>query len=319
MLKSTVVVTMICALLAIACSAPAQNYPVRPVLLITAEAGSGGDVSSRLIAPGLTASLGQQVVVENRGGHVVRSAGFVAKAAPDGYTLLLHGGTVWLAQFMGDAGYDAVKDLTPVTQIVSIPNVLVVNPTLPVDNLRTLLALAKSRPGQLAYASGPTGSTPHLTAELFKAMAGVNILRVPYQGTGAAINDVISGQVQLMFSNALSVMAQVKSRRLRALAVTTAQPSALMPGLPTVAASGVPGFEAAAILGVLAPAKTPSAIIARLQHDIVQAATDPQIKERFFAVGAEVVAGTPEQFAAVIKGDMERLGKVIRDQNIRAD
>jgi len=300
-------------------SVQSQSFPGKPVHIITAEAGSGGDVTSRLIAPGLTANLGQQVIVENRGGHPVKSAGYVAKATPDGYTLLLHGATVWLMPFMGDAGYDPVRDLAPITQVVSLPSVLVVNPAVPVSTVRELIALAKTKPGELNYASGPTGSFPHLTTELFKAMTGVNILRVPYQGTGAAVNSVISGQDQIMFSAALSVMGQVKSGRLKALAVSSAQPSALTPGLPTVAAAGVPGFEAVATLGIFAPAKTPVAVINRLYHDIVLVANDPQIKERFFAAGADVVAGTPEQFAATVKAEMERMGKVIKDQNIRAE
>ena len=297
----------------------AQGYPARPVHIITAESGSGGDIVGRLVVPGLSAGLGQAVVVENRGGPPVNSAGAVAKAAPDGHTLLLHGATVWLLPFMQDAGYDVLRDLAPVTQLVSAPNVLVVNPALAVSDVKSLIALAKARPGELNYTSGPSGSTSHLTTELFKSMAAVNLVRVPFKGTAPALNDVIGGHLELMFSVAVSVTPHVKSGRLRALAIASAQPSAVAPGLPTIASFGLPGFESVITLGILAPARTLAAVLSRINREVALAANVAEVKDKIFATGAEVVAGTPEQFAATMKSEMVRMGKVIKDAGIRPD
>jgi tripartite-type tricarboxylate transporter receptor subunit TctC len=294
-------------------------YPNRPVRITTAEAGGGNDLAARLIAPALTAALGQPVVVENRGGAGgAIAAEYVARAAPDGYTLLLYASNVWLIPFLqSNVRYDPVKDFAPISLLSTSPLILVIHPSLPANTVKDLIALARARPGALNYGSGGTGSQTHLSAELFKAMTKVNIVRVSYKGNGPALADVLSGQLQLMFVTTGTVAPHRKSGRLRALAVTSARPSALAPDLPTVAASGVAGYEAISIYGTFAPAKTAEAIITRLNQEIVRVLNTPDIKEKFINAGVEVVGSSPEQFTAVIKADMARMGKVIKDAGIR--
>lgn len=315
-----------CALLACASVAhgqspaqPSGSYPTRTVRIVAAEPAGASDFTARLIAQGLAGPLGQQVIVENRGGAGGLIAGdAVAKAPADGYTLLLHGSAIWLAPFLRDTTpYDPVRDFVPITLAVTATNVVAIHPSLPVKSVKELIALAKAKPGELNYGSGSVGSGAHLSAELFNAMANVRIVRIPYKGTGQAINALIGGQLQVMYSVAGSVMAHVKSGRLRAIAVTSAQPSALVPGLPTVAASGLPGYESASIYGVLAPAKTPDAVTARLNQEIVRVINRADIKEKFLSVGTETVGSTSEQFALAIKSEMTRLGKLIKDVGIR--
>jgi tripartite-type tricarboxylate transporter receptor subunit TctC len=305
-------IAMLCA--GLACG---QNYPMKPVRILTAEPGGGLDFQARLIAQGLSGYLGKQVIVENHGGGVF-AAEIVAKAPADGYSLLFYGSNVWLAPFLSsNVPWDPEKDFAPVAMAVRSPNLVVVHPSLPVKSVHELIVLAKARPGELNYASGSAGSSPHLAAELFKFMAGVNIVRIPYRGNALGYTDVIRGQVQLIFPTASSVAPHLQSRRLRPLAVTTAQPSALFPDLPTVAASGLPGYELATITGMFAPAGTPAALISRLNREIVRVLASPEVKERFFKVGVEAAGSTPQEFAATIKSEMSRLGKVIRDAGIR--
>jgi tripartite-type tricarboxylate transporter receptor subunit TctC len=293
----------------------AQNFPSKPIRVVTTEAGSGGDFAMRLIAPSLTAGLGQQIVVDNRGSAAM---GIAAKAPPDGHTLVLYGSTLWLLPFMRDSlAWDPVRDFSPITLLVSAPNILVVHPSLPAKSVKELISLAKAKPGELNYSSGLAGTVSHLSGELFKAMAGVNVVRIPYKGTGPALNALLGLQVQLMFSAASAASPYVKSGRLKALAVTSAQPSALLPDLPTVAASGLPGYESTLPFAMFAPAKTPAPIIALLNKEIVRVLNEPAIKERFFSSGTEVVASSPEQLAATRKSEMARWGKVIKDAGIR--
>ncbi|MBI3937188.1 MAG: tripartite tricarboxylate transporter substrate binding protein [Betaproteobacteria bacterium] len=297
-----------------------QSYPNKPIHIVTAQAGSGNDFAARLVAQGLTGSLGQQVVVENRtgaGGILVIEP--VAKAPPDGYTLLLYNTPMWVLPFMRNVSWDPLRDFSPITLVVSSPNILVVHPSLPARSVQDLIALAKARPGELNYASGGTGSSTHLAAELFKAMAGVNIVRIAYKGSASPMSDLISGQVQLTFGIAAPVAPHVKSGRLRALAITSAEPSALFPGLPTVAASGLPGYESVSLFGMFAPAKTPATLIHRLNQEVVHVLNRAEVKEKFFNIGVEAVGNSPEQFAAMIKADMARWGKVIKDAGIRAE
>ena len=307
---------LLLALCALAVSAVcAQDYPNRPIRFVTAAAGGGNDFSARLIAQGLTERLGQQVVVDNRGGaHVPQNT--VAKAAPDGYTILSQNNTVWIAPLLEKTAYDHIRELAPVTLTARAPNILVVTPSLPVNSVRDLIAAAKAAPGEINYASGVVGSSNFVAAELFKAMAGVNMVRIGYRGTGPALIDVMSGQVKLMFATATSSSAHVKAGRLKALAITSAEPSPFAPELPTIAASGVPGYAAESIYGVWAPAKTPAAILSRLNQEIVKVLTTPQTKDRFFRSGAEVVASTPQAFAAEIKAEAARLDKVFRSAGI---
>ncbi len=294
-------------------------YPNRPIRLVVSGIAGGSNVTARLLANGLSGALGEQVVVDGREGGVI-AAEIAAHAAPDGYTLHLNGSALWLLPFMRrNVPYDAVRDFAPISLAVSTPNILVVHPSVPVKSVRDLIALAKARPGELNYASGNAGTSNHLAAELFKSMAGVNITRIPYKGGAPAINDLVAGQVQLMFGASLAVAQHVQSGRLRALAVTSAKPSALAPGLPTVAEAGVPGYASVAIFGVLAPAKTLPALIERLNREIVGVLHQPTVKERLFNAGSEVVASTPQAFDAAIKAEIATLGKLIKDAGIRDD
>lgn len=295
-----------------------QDFPNKPIRIVTSEAGGGNDFTARLIAQGLTASWGQQVVVDNRPSGVI--PGYtVSKATPDGYTLLVSSGILWLIPFLqNNVPFDPVKDFLPITLTNVAPNILVVHPTLAETSVKELIDYAKSRPGELNYASARSGSSAHLSAELFKAMAGVNIVRISYKGTGPALNDLIGGHVQLAFFPVAAVVAHVKSGRLKALAVTSAEPSALFPGLPTVAAT-VPGYESVTITGIFAPAKTPVVRINQLNQEIVRFLTKTDTKERFLAVGVEPVGSSPQELAARIKSEMAKMGKVIKDAGIRAD
>ncbi len=294
----------------------AQDFPSKTIRIVATAPGGFSDVSSRLIAQALSASFGRPVIVENRGGTTV-AIETVVKASPDGYSLLLYGSGIWLLPFMRDKlSYDPIRDLAPVTLTTRSPNIVVVHPSVPANSVAELIALAKARPGQLNYGSGTPGSTPHLAGELFKSMAGVDIVRINYTGAAPALNGLMSAQVQLMFA-AAAALPHVKAGRLRGLAVTSAEPSALVPGLPTVAASGVPGYESVAIFGVFAPARTPEAVIKRLNQEIVLNLNHPDMKQKFFNAGAEVTASTPAQLMATVKSEMARMGKVIRDAGIR--
>jgi tripartite-type tricarboxylate transporter receptor subunit TctC len=303
--------------LAMSCAAFAQDYPTKPVRLITTEPGGSGDLVGRLIAGAISAPLGQQVVVDNR--SAIPGIEAVAKAAPDGYTLLLPGAAMWIGPLLQPLSFDPVNDFTPVTLLIRQPNILAVHPSLPVTNVKQLIAIARARPNDLSYGSAPVGGSTHLAAELFKYMAGVSILRVPYKGTGPAMNALLSGEVQVMFPTAGAVMPLANSGRLRPLAVTTAQPSALAPGMPTVAASGVPGYESASMLALFAPAKTPAAVIARLNQEVVRALARTDVKEKLASVAMEAAGGPPGELMAAVKGEMERMGKVIKATNMRAD
>jgi tripartite-type tricarboxylate transporter receptor subunit TctC len=259
--------------------------------------------------------LGQPVITENRSSGVIPGQ-IVSQAAPDGYTLLVYSSTLWIGPLMQQAPYDAVKDFAPITLATRAPNLLLVYPGVAANSVKELIALAKAKPGALNYASGGTGSSAHLAGELFKALAGVNLVQIPYKSNGAAINDLIGGQVQVMFATAGSAGPNVKSGKLRALAVTGLQPSPIMPGLPTVAASGVPGYEAESVTVVLAPAKTPATLVSRLNQEIVRVLNRADVKERFFNLGLETVGSTPAQLSATMKSEIARLGKVIKEAGI---
>jgi tripartite-type tricarboxylate transporter receptor subunit TctC len=308
--------------IAAALSAPlvdAQSFPKKPIRLVASGVGGGGDFTARLIANGLSPRLGQPVIVDNRPGGLVPGE-IVAKAQPDGHTLMFVGLVIWLSPYMRDTmPFDPVRDFAPVTLGVVIPNVLVVHPSVGVKSVGELIALARQKPGVLNYAVSGTGNSNHLAGELFKAMAGVNLVQISYRGATLALNDLLSGRVQVMFATAMVAKPHVALGKLTALAVTSAQPSALMPGLPTVAASGLPGYESASTLGAFAPAATPGPVVRLLNREMVQVLTEPETKRRLFAAGIEVVGSTPEQFAAAIKADMARTGQVIRQAGIRID
>jgi tripartite-type tricarboxylate transporter receptor subunit TctC len=299
--------------------AMAQPYPARSIRIVTAEAGGGNDFAARLIVRGLGDSLGQQAVVDNRGGAGgIIAAEIVARAPPDGYTLLVYASNIWIIPLLRkNVPYDMNRDFAPITWAARAPSTLVVHPSLPAKSVKDLIAIAKAQPGQLNYGSGGSGSTTHLAAELFKSMAKVSILRVSYRGNAPAMNDLIAGHIHLMFATAGTVAPHTGSGRLRALAVTSAQPTALSPGLPTVASAGLPGYESLSIYGVFAPAKTPTAIIQQLNRELVRVLSRGDVKEQFFNAGVETVGSSPEAFAAAIKADVARMSKVISEAGIR--
>jgi tripartite-type tricarboxylate transporter receptor subunit TctC len=296
--------------------ASAQEYPSRPIRIVTSEVGGGNDVQARMIARGLTDALGQQVIVENRPSGVIPGE-IVSRATPNGYTLLLYNNTLWTGPLLQKAPYDPVRDLAPVITATVGPNILVVNTALPVKSVQDLIALAKAKPGALNYASSGMGATNHLAAELFKTMAGVDIVQIGYKGAGPGLNDLIAGQIQVMFPTAGAAVPHVKSGRVKALAVTSPGRSPVAPQLPTIAESGLPGYESLAIYGVFAPAKTPRAIVDRLNREIARILGAPDTRERFLAMGMETVGGTPEQLAARVKSEMQRMGRVIKAAGIK--
>ena len=297
--------------------AQSQDYPVKPIRMVASEAGGAGDIAARIITQRISGPLGQQVIVDNHGGGVI-PAQTAARAQPDGYTVLFHGSGLWLLPFMRDSvPWDPLRDFAPITLAITSPNLLVVHPSLPVNSVQELIALAKARPGELNDGGGQTGSSTHLTSELFKAMAGINMVRIPYKGVGPALTALAGGEVQLSFTNPGAAAAHVKSGRIRAMAVTSAKPSAVMPGMPTIAASGLPGYEAVSIFGAFAPAGTPAAIIQRLNLEMVRALTSADIREKFLSSGVETVGSSPGELAATVKAEMARMGKVIKDRGIR--
>ena len=298
----------------LAAPASAQHYPSKLIRIVTASPGSTNDWGARLIAQEMTKGLGQQVIVENRGGLAVE---YMTKQPADGYTLMFYGNTVWLLPFLRDnVGYDPLRDLAPVSLAIISPIIVVVHPSMPVRSVKDLIALAKSKPGQLNYAAGTIGASPHLATELFKAMTGTDLVRIPYKGTGPSVVALVAGEAHLMFSGLGSVAMHMKTGRLRAIAVATSKRSSLVPDLPTVA-STVPGYEALSIIGMFAPAKTPPAIIHQLQQEIARGLNKPEVKELFMNAGVEVVASTADEFSTVIKSEMSRLGKVIKEAGIR--
>jgi tripartite-type tricarboxylate transporter receptor subunit TctC len=295
----------------------AQDFPLRPLRLVASEAGGGGDFAARLIAQGLAGILGQPVVVENHGGGVIAGE-LVARAPADGHTLLLYGNTFWLLPLMRrTVPYDPLRDFAPVSLAARATNILVVQPSLPAKSVAELAALAKSNPGTLNYGSAAAGTINHLAAELFKYMAGIDLVRVPYRGTASVLNALLSGQVQLMFATSASVTPHVRAGRLRALAVTSLERSVLFPDLPTMAAAGLPGFESVSLHGVFAPANTPASVVNLLNGAIIRVLARNDVRERFLASGVETVAGPPADLTAAMKNEIARMGKVIRSAGIR--
>ena len=295
-----------------------QAFPTRPIRVVTSSVGGTTDLVARVIAQGLTASLGQQVIVDNRPTGVIPGE-TVVKASPDGYTLLFHGSSLWMMPLLQRVPFDPVNDLAPITLATSTPYVVAVHPAVPAKTIKELIAVAKAKPGALNYGSGATGAASHLAAELFKYMAQVNIVRVPYKGQGAAVLGLLGGEVQMSFASAPSVVGHIKSGKLRALAITAPQPSALVPGLPTVAEAGLPGYQSVTSAGMFAPARTPVPLIARLNREIVKALNKQETKEVLFKDGTEVVGSSPAEFAAAMKAEIASMGKVIKAANIKIE
>jgi tripartite-type tricarboxylate transporter receptor subunit TctC len=309
------------ALAAVSRIARAQAYPSRPVRIIVPFAPAGStDIVARLMGQWLSERLGQQFVIENRpggGGNIGTEA--VVRASPDGYTLLLvGGGNAINATLYDKLNFNFIRDIAPVATIIRAPQILVVNPSVPVKTVPEFIAYAKANPGKINMASGGTGTPPHLAGELFKMMAGVDLIHVPYRGNGPAFNDLIGGQVQVMFPSPVGLLEYIQAGKLRALAVTTATRSEALADLPTVG-DFVPGYEASGWFGVGAPRNTPSEIIDKLNKEINAALADPKLKTRLADLGGDVLALSPGEFGKLIADDAERWGKVIRAANIKAE
>ena len=301
----------------------AQDWPSKPLRFIAPNLPGGPtDILARLIGQKLAESLGQPVVIENRAG----AAGNIgteaaAKAPPDGYTLVTGNNATFGANvsLYKRLGFDPVKDFAPVILVATQPNILVVHPSLPVNSVRELIALAKARPGQLNYSGSGMGANAHLAAELFKSMTGTSIVHIPYKSAAPALTDLIAGQTQLMFATALSVVPYIKANRVRALGVTTAKRSRSVPDVPTIAEAGVPGFEASTWHGVLVPAGTPVAIVDRLNAEINRTLQQADVRDRLAALGAEIVGGTPKEFTDHIQREIPKWAKVIKIAGVQVE
>jgi len=311
------------ALAALCAAACAADYPSRPLrLIVPFAAGGGNDTVARTLAQRLAARLGQPVLVDNRGGAGgVLGAELAAKAPSDGYTLFLGGvGSHAINPTLHrHLPYDAVRDFAPVALVATAPLILVVHPSLPAHSVPELVQYARQRTEPLAFASNGNGSSAQLAAELFNAMAGLRMTHIPYKGLSPALADLLTGQVQLMFSSMVAILPQVRAGRLRALAVTGRRRSALLPDLPTIAESGLPGYEASSWYGVLVPAGTPRAIVLHLNEAILKCLEEPDVQARLAADGAEAAGGSPEEFGEHIAAESARLGRLIRSLGIHLE
>jgi tripartite-type tricarboxylate transporter receptor subunit TctC len=313
-----------CAVLAAAAThASAQQYPVKPVrMVIGFPPGGGTDIVGRIVAQKLGEVLGQQFIPDNRGGAAGQiAAEFVAKSPPDGYTIMMaHIGAITiLPSFVAKLPYDSQRDFAPVTLAAIGPNLLVVHPSVPVKNVKELIALARARPGQLQYASPGPGTVQHLAAEFFKLQAKLDILHVPYKGSGQSIVDLVAGQVHMNFDSVPPVINHVKSGRLRALAVTSEKRFSLLPDIPTVNEGGVPGFDMSTWWGLMTPAAVSKDIVARLHVETVKLLAQADVKDRLASVGAEAVGNTPDAFASYIRSERAKYARIIKEANIRAE
>ena len=301
----------------------AQTWPAKPIKWIVPFAPGGTtDILARTIGEKLTVALGQPVIIENKpgaGGGV--GADFTAKAPPDGYTIM--GGTISThainASLYKTLPYDPVKDFVPITMIARVPNMLVVNPEIPAKNVAELIALLKANPGKYSFASSGNGTSQHLSGELFKSMAGVDMQHIPYKGSPPALQDVVAGQVAMTFDNITTAWPLAKGGKLRALAVTTAKRSAIAPDIPTLSESGLAGYEVGSWQGVFAPAGTPAPIIARLNTEIVKIINMPEVKEKLIALGAEPVGNSSDEFGATVKTEVVKWAEVVKKSGAKVD
>ena len=298
-------------------AAGVQDYPTRPIRIVTATPGGGNDYLARIVAPSLGSALGQQVIVDNRPSRFV--GGIVARAAPDGYTLVVGGSAMQFLPLSERTDFDVLTDFAPISQLERSPNVLVVNPSLKVGTVSELIALARSKPGTLFYGTGASGASLHLAGEMFMIATNVKISRVPYKSTGPALLGVLTNEVHMVFATPGGAMPHVKDGKLKALGVTSAQPSPLIPGVPTLASQGVRDYELETIGFILAPAKTPAPLIKRLNQHVVQIMQQGDVKVRMAAGGSEVVTGTPAELAAKLKYDDTRMRKLFKDIGLSPD
>jgi tripartite-type tricarboxylate transporter receptor subunit TctC len=311
-----------CLAFACACAGAQGNWPTRPVkMVVPFPAGGPTDVMTRALSDKLSHALGVPVVVENKpgaGGTI--GADFVAKSAPDGYTLVMAtGSTHSVGPYLGKVPYDPQKDFTPVIYVGYATNILLVSPVLGVNNVRELIDLAKKNPGKLNYSTSGIGSVAHLTSEMFAAQAGIKLTHVPYKGTQQSIPDLASGQVALLFDNVMTAKPHVDSKRLKGIAISSRQRSSIVPDIPTVSESGLPGFDSWNWFGIFGPANTPQPVVERVNAEMNRILTDPAIKERFYMLGFEITGGTPAEFSAVAQSEAQRWSRVIREANVKPE
>jgi len=300
----------------------AQNFPTRPLRIVVPYAAGGStDVLARMVGQKLTAVLGQPVVIDNRtGAGTIIATEIVARAAPDGYTLLMATPPLTIAAALYEKlPFDTARDFAAVTNIAATSNVLVVHPAVPAQSVKELVALAKANPGKFAFGSSGVGGASHLAVELFRSMAGIELVHVPYKGGSLAVTDLLGGRLTLMFANLTTVQGHIKTGRVRALAIGTAQRSVVVPDLPTVAAAGVPGYEANNWNGVVAPAGTPRAVIERLRREIKAAVDAPEMRERLLQNAFEPIADTPAEFARYLATERVKWGKVVREAQVKPE
>jgi tripartite-type tricarboxylate transporter receptor subunit TctC len=315
--------SLLLALLAIAGPVAGQQYPARPIrMIIGFPPGGGTDIVGRIVGQKLSEALGQQILPDNRGGAGgLIGAELAARAAPDGYTVMMaHIAAISiLPSLISKLPYDPQKDFAPISLVAIGPNLLVVHPSLPARSVKELVALAKARPGQLQYASPGAGTVQHLSGELFKLQAKVDMLHVPYKGSGQSIVDLVAGHVHLDFDSVPPVLPHVRSGRLRALAVTSEKRFSILPDIPTVSEGGVPGFDMSTWWGLVAPAAVSKDIIARLQAETVKVLRQPDVKEKIAFAGADTVGNTADQFGAFIRSETAKYARIVKDANIKID
>ena len=316
-------VMAVAVLAALSCASVAQTFPAKPVrIVVPFPPGGGVDIVARVIGPKLAAQYGHQVIVENRAGAAgIIGTEFTARSAPDGYTWALAtlGNLAANKHLYTKMTVDPLKDLAPVTQVVDVHFVMVAHPSLPVRNVKQLIALAKSRPGEIVYSSSGAGGAPHLGGELFNRLAGVNIRHVPYKGSGPSFADLLGGHVQLTYDSMLQSLPYIRDRKLVALGLLGPKRVAALPDLPTIAEQGVPGYALTNWFGMVVPAATPRDLIARIHADVTKTLQDREIRDRIVSMGADVVGNTPEQFAKFWRDESDKWAKVIREADIRAE
>ncbi len=304
--------------------AAAEAWPDKPIrVILSVPAGATPDVTARLVFPGLSQQLGQQLVADNRaGGGGIIGAEIAAKSAPDGYTLFISSpGALTILPHLRKAPlpYDTLRDFAPISLISIGPFVLMVNPGVPAKNIKELIALAKSQPGKLNYASAGNGVANHLAGELFKQMTGTDIVHVPYKGAPQAVTDVVGGHMQMMFNSISPIVGHIKAGRVRVLGIASLQRSPQLPDVPTIAESGVPGFEAVNWFGMFAPAKTPKAIISRVNAAVVKTVKTPDMQAQFINLGADPVGSSVEEFTAFVRRDMEKYARIVKVSGAKID
>jgi len=309
------------AVLALAGPASAQDYPTRPIrLMVPFTPGGGTDLLARIVAQKMSEGLGQPIVVDNRpGANTLIATEALVRAAPDGYTLLMQTNNLAAnpTLYRGKISFDTVKDIAPVSLVAGNPHVLVVNPSVPATNLKEYIALAKAKPGTISFASAGSGTVNHLSGELLKMLAGIDILHVPYKGSGSVMPDLLGGQVNSLFAAMPTVTGYIKEGKLRAIAVTTPKRFKGLPDVPTIAEQGYPGYDFSSWFGIIAPAGTPKPVIDRLQREVVKALKDPGVQERLHDY--EIFGSTPEEFGAFIRADIEKQAKLIKASGATVD